>query len=65
MSELTLAAALKLGLQAPAGSDMALRLLVLWMSGDPRRGWLESLGGGSKKSRDLGEWLFINLYGYI
>lgn len=45
MSELTLAAALKLGLQAPAGSDMALRLLVLWMSGDPRRGWLESLGG--------------------
>lgn len=64
MSERTLATALKLGLQAPDGSDMALRLLVLWMSGDPRRGWLESLGV-SKKSRGLGEWLFINLYGCI
>lgn len=44
LSELTLATALALGLQAPAGSDIALRLLILRLSGGSTGGWLECLG---------------------
>lgn len=33
LPELTLATSLAPGLQAPAGSDMAFRLLILWISG--------------------------------
>lgn len=45
LSELTLATALAPGLQAPAGSDIALRLLILRLSGGLHRRLAGVFGG--------------------